>query len=110
MQPPTFEIIAQTTDGNSRHNGMQHYVGINHEGLWWGAFLGGNDKLTHRAKNRRVRAGRSALRGNSEEEGELKAGLKEYYEIVDEARTLSVFCPTHMLIFCYGKVFSNHET
>ena len=34
--------------------------------------------------------------------------LKEYYEIVDEARPLSGFCP-HMLIFL-RKCISNHET
>ena len=36
-------------------------------------------------------------------------GLKEYYEIVDEARPLSGFVSPHMLIFLQ-KCISNHET
>ena len=35
--------------------------------------------------------------------------LKEYYEIVDEARLLSGFFPTHAE-FCLQKCIYNHET
>ena len=40
---------------------------------------------------------------------QLLVKLKEYYEIVDEARPLSGFSP-HMLIFFYGNAFLIDET
>ena len=38
-----------------------------------------------------------------------RQSLKEYYEIVDEARPLSGLFPTHMLIFIQECIY-NHET